>query len=74
MISENYKNLSLAYVYQRKSGLFTKHVLAEAGSPSSPVLSLAEGKAAGPVAHGAYTEYVSAHGAKSAKSMSQKGA
>jgi len=45
-------------------GLFTKHVLAEAGSPSS--------KAAGPVPRGAYTEYVSAHGAKSAKSVSQK--
>jgi len=26
--------------------MFKKHVLAEAGSPSSPVLSLAEGKAA----------------------------
>ncbi|MEC4680753.1 MAG: hypothetical protein VST67_08650 [Nitrospirota bacterium] len=49
--------------------MFQKHVLAEAGSPSSPVLSPAEGKAAHRLVHpargntclthGAYSQYVS---------------
>ncbi len=39
--------------------MFKKHVLAEAGSPSSPVLSLAEGKAAAFLTRGAYSQYVS---------------
>ncbi len=38
-------------------GLFTKHAIAEAGGPSCP--ESVEGKAAGPLAHGVYSEYVS---------------